>query len=154
MSCSRTQHGGGRSRTPDLSLRSPTLYHWATALPCVFRENRCPHTTQTILWWALIIQTCTFGNIPANGWWNNMQTSIFWLKIGTLSPAVTLKIKSRSPKADRLFTVSQCYIHANSVKIRQPVHEISCWQETVNLIVTLKIRSKSPKSNLLLILIQ
>ena len=35
MSCSRTQHGGGRSRTPDLSLRSPTLYHWATALPHV-----------------------------------------------------------------------------------------------------------------------
>ena len=33
VSCSRTQHGGGRSRTPDLSLRSPTLYHWATALP-------------------------------------------------------------------------------------------------------------------------
>ena len=33
MSCSRTQHGGGRYRTPDLSLRSPTLYHWATALP-------------------------------------------------------------------------------------------------------------------------
>ena len=33
MSCSRTQHGGGRFRTPDLSFRSPTLYHWATALP-------------------------------------------------------------------------------------------------------------------------
>ena len=33
VSCSRTHHGGGRSRTPDLSLRSPTLYHWATALP-------------------------------------------------------------------------------------------------------------------------
>ena len=32
MSCSRTQHGGGRSRTPDLSLRSPTLYHWANPL--------------------------------------------------------------------------------------------------------------------------
>ena len=27
MSCPRTQHGGGRFRTPDLSLRSPTLYH-------------------------------------------------------------------------------------------------------------------------------
>ena len=27
VSCSRTHHGGGRSRTPDLSLRSPTLYH-------------------------------------------------------------------------------------------------------------------------------
>ena len=35
MSCSRTQHGDGRSRTQDLSLRSPTLYHWATALPSV-----------------------------------------------------------------------------------------------------------------------
>ena len=27
VSCSRTQHGGDRSRTPDLSFRSPTLYH-------------------------------------------------------------------------------------------------------------------------------
>ena len=27
VSCSRTQHDGGRFRTPDLSLRSPTLYH-------------------------------------------------------------------------------------------------------------------------------
>ena len=27
VSCSRTQHGGGRLRTPDLSLRSPPLYH-------------------------------------------------------------------------------------------------------------------------------
>ena len=32
VSGSRTQHGGGRFPTPDLSLRSPTLYHWATAL--------------------------------------------------------------------------------------------------------------------------
>ena len=40
MSCSRTQHGGGRSRTPDLSLRSPTLYHWATALPVSCEQRR------------------------------------------------------------------------------------------------------------------
>ena len=39
MSCSRTQHSGGRFRTPDLSLRSPTLYHWATALPLLFFER-------------------------------------------------------------------------------------------------------------------
>ena len=32
VSCSRTQHSGGRFRTPDLSLQSPTLDHWATAL--------------------------------------------------------------------------------------------------------------------------
>ena len=41
MSCSRTQHGGGRSRTPDLSLWSPTLYHWATALPVLNHEKMC-----------------------------------------------------------------------------------------------------------------
>ena len=33
VSCSRTQHGGGGFRTPDLSLRSQTLYHWPTMLP-------------------------------------------------------------------------------------------------------------------------
>ena len=38
VSCSRTQHGGCRSRTPDLSLRSPRLYHSATALPLRYRE--------------------------------------------------------------------------------------------------------------------
>ena len=41
MSCSRTQHGGGRFRTPDLSLRSPTLYHWATALPVYVSNCIC-----------------------------------------------------------------------------------------------------------------
>ena len=39
VSCSRTQQCGGRSRTPDLSLRNPTLYHWATALPSGFFAN-------------------------------------------------------------------------------------------------------------------
>ena len=33
LSCSRTQNGGCRYRTPDLSLRSQRLYHSATALP-------------------------------------------------------------------------------------------------------------------------
>ena len=44
---------------------------------------------------------------------------------------MTLKIKSRSPKPNQLFTMSQCYIHANLVKIHPPVHEISCKQESV-----------------------
>ena len=34
MSCSRTQRGDACGvRTQDLSIRSPTLYHYATALP-------------------------------------------------------------------------------------------------------------------------
>ena len=42
-----------------------------------------------------------------------------------------MKIRSRSPKPNQHFTMSQCYIHANLVKIWQPVHEISCKQESV-----------------------
>ena len=38
-----------------------------------------------------------FRNIPANGSWDNMKTHSFWLKFGSLSSAVTLKIRSRSP---------------------------------------------------------
>ena len=54
----------------------------------------------------------------------NMQTNTFWLKFGGLSLAVTLKIRSRSPKPIQLFIMSKCYIHANLVKIHQLVHEI------------------------------
>ena len=44
---------------------------------------------------------------------------------------MTLKIKSRSPKPNQHFIMSQCYIHANLLKIWQQVHEISCTQESV-----------------------
>ena len=50
MSCSRTQHGGGRYRTPGLSLRSPTLYHWATAPPkTLIRLGGCPGWSDSLL---------------------------------------------------------------------------------------------------------
>ena len=62
-----------------------------------------------------------------------MQTSTFWLKFGSLSPAVTLKIRSRSPKPNQLSIMTQCYIHANLFKICQTLHEISFRQETVTL---------------------
>ena len=55
-----------------------------------------------------------------------MLTSTFGLKFGSLSPAMALKIRSRSPKPNQLFIMSQCYILANLVKIHSPVHEISC----------------------------
>ena len=65
-----------------------------------------------------------------------MHISTFWLNFGSLSPAVTLKIRSRSPKPNQLFIMSQCYIHANLVKIHPPVHEISCKQESLTLTPT------------------
>ena len=61
----------------------------------------------------------------------------FWRKLGSLSPAVTLKIRSRSSKPYQLIIMSQCYIHANLVRIHPPVHEISCKQESVMLTLTL-----------------
>ena len=73
----------------------------------------------------------------------------FLLKFGSLSPAVTLKIRSRSPKPNQLFTMSQCYIHANLVNIHPPVHEISCKQENVTPTPTLTQTptGSAPKQN-------
>ena len=65
-----------------------------------------------------------------------MHTSTFWLKFGSLSPAVTLKIRSSSPKPNQLSIMSQCYTHANLVKIHPPVHEVLCKQESVMLTPT------------------
>ena len=64
-------------------------------------------------------------NLPTNSW-DMVHTSTFGLKFGSLSPAVTLKIRSRSPKPNQLFIMSKCYIHANLVTIHPPVHAISC----------------------------
>ena len=67
MSCSRTQHGGGRSRTPDLSLRSPTLYHWATALPYIFicqAPGRYVISNHYLTSWQLTNRPCQNGPYP------------------------------------------------------------------------------------------
>ena len=57
-----------------------------------------------------------------------MQINTFWLNVGELCLAMTLKISSRSPKPIQLFIMSNCFIRANLVKIRQLVHEILCTQ--------------------------
>ena len=78
-----------------------------------------------------MLYPCKSGwNLPTSSW-DMVHTSTFGLKFGSLSPAVTLKIRSRSPKPNQLFIMSQCYIHANLVKIHQLVHEISCKQDSV-----------------------
>ena len=90
-----------------------------------------------------------------------MQTNTFWLNFGGLSLAVTLKIRSRSPKPIQLFIMSKCYIHANLVKIHELVHEILCctrifWLNFGSLSPAkiLKNSSRSPKPNLLFIMSQ
>ena len=84
-----------------------------------------------------MLYPCKSGwNLPTSSW-DMVHTSTFGLKCGSLSPTVTLKIRSRSPKSNQLFIMSQCYIHANLVKIHSPVHEISCKQESVTSTPTL-----------------
>ena len=83
-----------------------------------------------------MLYPCKSGwNLPTSSW-DMVHTSTFGLKFGSLSPAVTLKIMSRSPKPNQLFIMSQCYIHANLVKIHPPVHEISCKQGRVTPTLT------------------
>ena len=57
--------------------------------------------------------------------------ALFGLNLAVLSSAMTLKIRSRSPKPNQLFIMYQCYSHANLVRIHLPVHEILCKQESV-----------------------
>ena len=84
-----------------------------------------------------MLYPCKSGwNLPTTSW-DMVHTRTFWLKFGSLSPAVTLKIMPRSPKPHKLFIMSQCCIHANLVKIHQLVHEISCKQESVKPMPTL-----------------
>ena len=78
-----------------------------------------------------MLYPCKSGWNPSISSWDMVHTSTFGLNFGSLSPTVTLKIRSRSPKPNQLIIMSQCYIHANFVKIHPPVHEISCKQESV-----------------------
>ena len=83
-----------------------------------------------------MLYPCKSGWNPSTSSWDMVHTSTFGLKFGSLSPAVTLKIKSRSPKPNQLIIMFQCYIHANLVKIHQSVYEISCKQESVTPTLT------------------
>ena len=68
------------------------------------------------------------------------------LKFDLFSTAVTLKLRTRSPKLNKVFIMSQCYIHVK-VTINPIAHVISCTQEspTPKLIGSLpKIKCISP----------
>ena len=111
----------------------------------VLRENRCPLPPKPVYGGNFSHEAVTlkFGNIPSNGPSDNMQT--LGLKFGGLSLAVTLKIRSRSPKPIQLFIMSKCYSHANLVKIGRLVHEILCTQAPLAQIWLFKSRSDLEK---------
>ena len=82
---------------------------------CCFRSNP-----------AYCVELCMYCTFTK---WNKYV----WTKFGSLSPAVTLKNRSRSPKPNQLFIMSQCYIQANLVEICQSIHEIWCIQALLGL---------------------
>ena len=93
-----------------------------------------------------VLYLCKSGWNPSTSSWDMVHRSTLGLKFGSLSPAVTLKIRSRSPKSDQLIIVSQCYIHANLVKIHPPIHDISCKQESVRLMLKPTPTGYAPKT--------
>ena len=107
MSCSRTQHGGGRSRTPDLSLPSPTLYHWATALPFLSNGNNKdtgqPHI-QVVCWTSLLF--CLNSIWAAT--WQNQQSEC--------ASSENSDQPGHPPSLIRVFAdLSLCWAHTHSV---------------------------------------
>ena len=92
----------------------------------------------------------------ASWFMKSMHTCTFWLKFGSLSPALNLKNRSRSSKSNQLFIMSQCYIHANLTISWDMVHTSTFRLKFGSLspVVTLKIRSRSPKPNQLFIMSQ
>ena len=59
----------------------------------------------------------TFGQNPSFGSRDRVQTSFFWSKFDIQSAGVTLKMRSRSPKSNHFFPMSQCCLFASLVKI-------------------------------------
>ena len=86
----------------------------------LFSSSSCPNVISMQIWLKSANQFMRYG-----------APSTFWLKFGSLSPTVTLKIRSKSLKWNQFFIMSHCYIHANLVKIHPLVHELSCKQESV-----------------------
>ena len=64
---------------------------------------------------------------------------IYWAQKHLLAQIWQFKVRidfenrSRSPKPNQLFTMSQCYIQANLGEIRQSIHEIWCTQALFGL---------------------
>ena len=67
-----------------------------------------------------------------------------------LSPSLTLKMGSRSPKSNQFLSLSQQYSCTSLVKIHSFILEKGCtktFSKNLSPPVTLKVRSRSPTSN-------
>ena len=130
-----------------LCTQAPFCFKFGSLSPTVTLKNRSRSPkTKSALHHVPILYGCKSGSkLPTNSW-DMVHTNTFWLTFGSLSPAVTLKIRSRSPKPNQLFIMSQCYIHANLVKIHQPVHETLCKQESVTPTLTPTPTGSAPKT--------
>ena len=71
-----------------------------------------------------IIQYIKFGQNQSFGSRDRMQTSVFWSNVDIQSAGITSKMRSRSPKSNYFFPISQWCFYVSLVKINQLVQEI------------------------------
>ena len=64
-----------------------------------------------------LIYLCKVGKNPLTGSWDISQTNALLLKSDNFSPALTLKIRSRSAKLNQYILQSQWYIYAKLVRL-------------------------------------
>ena len=76
-----------------------------------------------------MLQYIKFGQNPSFGSRDTVQTAFFGQN-STFSAGVTLKMRSRSPKSNHVFSPSQC-VSANVIKIHSLVQETECRQEAM-----------------------
>ena len=92
-----------------------------------------------------IIYPCNFGKNATTGSKDIVQTRKRH-RIFSFSTAVTLKIRSRSPKSNQFFVMSQLYINANLLRIQPLVQKILCRQESVMPMPMPKPAGSAPKT--------
>ena len=74
------------------------------------------------------------------------KTDVPQLRTFRFTTAVTLKIRSGSPKSDQLFVMSQLYIHENLLRIQPLVHTRYCADKKVSGLPMLMPTGSAPKS--------
>ena len=139
--------------------------------PCIGSGDRVQTMlffTVFIVWWSWklvqgnpnLIKSFNYSNDTIHKVWPKSiiyfkrygADKLFWSNFDSQSAGVSLKMRSRSPKSNHFFPMSQWCLRARLVKINLSIQEIECRQAHFNIyslysVVTLKIRSRSPKSN-------
>ena len=116
-----------------------TSYHvcpkfWASPFYYLLQQCRSWFRCSILQHLVWVYTVCLYVSVPIHRLTSN---GVFWEDrcspplIFIFTIAVTLKIRSRSPKSKQFFVMSQLYIHEKLVRIQPLVHKILCRQDSV-----------------------